>query len=111
MKKILMALIISLVMLPEATAIADPVTRRSADLYVSDDGSTAYSTSGCTQTAVRMEAREVEHRGRTYLVFVDTSGEEEADCQVRVVVRRVERPDTSRIAIRTKQTSRRVARR
>jgi hypothetical protein len=86
MRKLLFSL---LCMLP-AVAVADPVSRRSADLYVSDDGRAAYATVGCTQAASSMESRvEVNAvTGRRHLVFYDRDGMEEADCQVSAVIRR-----------------------
>jgi hypothetical protein len=74
-----------------SVASAEPVSRRSADLYVSPDGRTAVATEGCTQTAHHMDSRVVEHRGRAYIVFYDEHGEEEADCRVVAVVRSVPR--------------------
>lgn len=120
MRKVL----ISMLCLLPAVAAADPVSRRSADVYVSDDGRTAHTTVGCTQTASSMEGRvEVNSvTGRPHLVFYDRDGMEEADCQIVATVRQApavvrqvpalaRQPRTDRkVAARTKQTAR-VARR
>ena len=101
MKKVLM---LAACLLVSSAAAADPVTRRSADMYVSEGG-VAIATEGCTQTARGMEARLVEFRGHTHIVFYDRDGEEEADCRVVLVVlrsrvREDRRPEATRVARR-----------
>lgn len=64
------------------------LSRVSPDMYVSDDGTTAVATKGCTQNARNMEAKVESYRGRLVVVFYDNHGEEEADCDVVVVVRK-----------------------
>lgn len=104
MKSFLFAAV-CLVTVSAAPVAADPVSRLSADLYVATDGSAAIATEGCTQTARAMEARLVEFRGHTHVVFYDRDGEEEADCRVTLVVRRAK----AREGVRREAT--RVARR
>lgn len=98
MRKIGIGIALSLLTL--AQAAADTVTRRSADLYAADDGSVAYATAGCTQTARGMEARVETNRvtGRPHLVFYDAQGEEEGDCQVVAVATRPRVPQGTLVA-------------
>ena len=80
----------ALILLAPALAVAEPlkVTRTEADTYKATDGSLIV-TEGCTQTARKMTAKIERSRDRLFVVFFDEHGEEEGDCQARVVVKPV----------------------
>lgn len=60
------------------------LSRSSADHYFDHASQTTLVTRGCTQTAHLMAARlEVDRTGRRWIVFVDSNGEEEGECEVR----------------------------
>lgn len=66
-----------------ATVEPSVVSRTSANRYYDFAYQRELTTLGCTQSAVLQTAR-IEHdwRGRDWLVFLDSAGEEEGDCQL-----------------------------
>ena len=59
------------------------LTRTAADRYHDHTTGREYLTVHCTQTAHLMAGRlETDARGRRWVVFLDSDGEEEGECQL-----------------------------